>query len=842
MGEVVTSDDALEEDLGPDSRIGLKLTDIEKSFHAVRALSSVSLEVAYGEIHALVGENGAGKSTLMAIAAGALAADAGVVEIGGQRLVEADPELARELGLSIVYQHPALLADLTVAENLWLGMVEADRPAMSHLNEWADEALAQWGGRRRISPRTFLRDLGPDARFVVEITKAITAKPKVLVLDEPTEHLPGDEVGLLFERVGELAARGTAVMYISHRIPEVRQISSRISVLRDGVARGTFTTASVSEPEIVNRIVGRSIEAVFPAKSDREHGHEPIAKISGLSGDHFSGIDLEVRSGEIIGLAGVEGNGQHEVLRALSGLYPAKGEMTVGGSSVRLGNPPRAAAAGVAYLSADRAGEAIFPTIGVAENITAGILPEVASAGLVNGGALRSRANQLVDRFGVKTASLDAPIETLSGGNQQKTVLGRMLDADPRLILVDEPTQGVDVGARINIYHLLRDAVNQGAGAVIVSFDAAELEGLCDRVIVLSRGQAAKELSGDALTEHAITEAALTSTKSVAGNGKERSISGWSRFIRGDYAPAAILAVFFLALGIVTAISSEFYLTGANFNSMLMLFAALAFAGMAQQVVLLVGGIDLSIGPLIGFLVVVASFVVTASGAPLALTLGLALTALLALAVGVANWIPWLIGVPPFLATLVTFTGLQGLSLLLRPLPGGKISSDLMDLVALKIGFVPIFAIGALAVALLLEFGLRRRPWGIRLRATGSNLQVAKQVGVRTRATLLSAYLTGGLLAFAGSLLLMGQVGVGDPTVGINYTLLSIAAAVLGGASIFGGRGAFIGAILGALLIQQINSSVVFLKIDTSWQSYLLGALTLIAAAFYSLARDSKRG
>jgi ribose transport system ATP-binding protein len=817
----------------------LSFRGITKTYPGVRALDDVSIDVAAGEVHGLVGENGAGKSTLMAVGAGSLEADAGAVRIGGELLERPSPVLAREMGLAIVYQEPALMPDLTVAENIAIGTAKEERPGWWSATRYAEGVLSAWTKSRKIDPTLPVRDLGPDARFIVEISKAIAQQPRVLLLDEPTEHLAADDVALLFEQINLLAAGGTAVVYISHRIPEVMRICQRISVLRDGVLRAVLEAEGVTQDEIVGQVVGRALDTEFPAKRPpKEPLGTPVLEAKGLHGDRFTDIDLTVHAGEIVGLAGVEGNGQRELIRSLAGLIPAGGDLLVGGGKVRLGNNAAASDRGVAFVPSDRHREGVLSGLGVRENIAIGNLVNYADTGFVRGARERRAIAERIRGLAVKTPTMDTPIESLSGGNQQKAVFGRLLEREPRVILADEPTQGVDVGARLEIYRLLRNAVSAGACAVIVASDAAELEGLCDRVLVLSRGRVVRELNGADVTEQKITEAALTSTTSRNVEVATKSESRLMRFMRGDLAPPAVTLAITAGLAIYTATQNSYFLTGAAFTGILSLFATLAFAGMAQQVVMLTGGIDLSVGPLMGFIVMVSSFVIVSGKSQALLVLGWLLLIVIALAVATINWAPTTLGIPPVLTTLVTFTALQGLSLLLRKTIGGQINPNVLETLSAKVGFVPWAAIVAVVLGLGLDYALRRSTWGVSVRAVGSSAEHAHAVGIRFRLIQWSAYLLAGLLVFLASLMLMVQVGAGDPTAGVNYTLVSITAVVIGGASIYGGRGAFLGALAGAILIQIINSSVTFLALSTAWQTYMLGFLTLLAAGIYSRMRD----
>jgi len=813
----------------------LQLDGVTKIFPGVRALDRVTLSILAGEVHGLVGENGAGKSTLMAIAAGALVPEEGRVVIAG---VEAmgDTERARSLGLAIVRQEPALMPELTVAENLYLGVPEAERPSVMDLSAWVQRLLAQWSDDVAIDPSTRVLSLNPEQRFIVEIVKALAAKPKVLVLDEPTEHLLIEDVERLFERIRKITASGCAVVYISHRIREVQQIANRLTVLRDGQGQGTYDAAGLSEQQIIELIVGRALEREFPPKST-DAQNDIVFDVESLSGRGFSKVSLRLKKGEIVGLAGIDGNGQREFMRALAGLIHSNGQVTLNGQPVSLRNSRICAQAGIVFLPGDRHSEGIFAGLSVRENFSIRSLGQDATGGLVSQRSEAHRSQLAVREYTVKTPSIETDVVSLSGGNQQKLVLASVLANRPKVILVDEPTQGVDVGARSEIYKLLREAAAQGAAIIILSSDAAEVEGLSDRVMIFSRGHIVKELRADEVTENNITTAMLTAT-TQRERGFDRVGSFW-KWAAGDWAPILILAIIVCALGLYASHVNEAYLSARNLSGVLALVATLAIVSYGQQVLMLAGGIDLSVGPLMGLIVVILSFYLTDDASTADQFTGWTIAVLAALAVGLLNW--FLVDplrLHPMVATLATFMGLQAVALILRPMPGGLIAESMIDGISTTVGFVPMAVIVALVAALALEFVLYKTRFGISLRGVGSRSEAARMAGIRPRRMLLIAYVSCSLLAAAAAILLMAQIGNGDATAGGNYTLASIAAAVIGGASLFGGRGSFVGGLLGALLLTQINVVTAFLNLDDSWQSVLLGAVILASVTLYSTSRQ----
>jgi ribose transport system ATP-binding protein len=814
----------------------LQLTGISKRYPGVVALDDVSLEVRPGEVHAIVGENGAGKSTLMSIAAGSVSADTGSLAIGGAEIDEPAPRSTQAAGLALVYQHPALLPDLTVAENMALAMSPGERPKLSRANAWARERLSAMDAE--IDPSRRVVELSVEERHLVEICKALALEPNVLILDEPTEPLDSEEIDRLFAKIKQLTVAGTAVVYISHRIPEVQRIADRVTVLRDGHHQGTFAAGELDEDDILQLIVGRDVESAFPGKRSSDAAGDPVMHVEHLSQTGlFDDVSLAVAPGEIVGLGGVTGNGQRDFLRALAGLGAASGDVWVGDRRVRVGSAVRSARAGIAYIPGDRHEEGLFSTLSVRENMTVGALGAVSTGGVVRSGPEREAVDAQIDRLSIRTPSVETRISSLSGGNQQKTLLARALMSAPAVLLAEEPTHGVDIGARLEIYRLLREAAGRGVAVIVLSSDVKELEGLCDRVLIFSRGKVVEEVAGDDVTEDLITRAAVMST-TLRERAARRRAGGFERFAVGDYAPSAILIVALVALSAYTTSVNDRFLLAGNITSILFLLSALAFVSLGQQLVMMTGGIDLSLGPLMGFMVVVASFILNEGVGAGALIGGLALMLVIGTGVGGVNAALVSLRMSPVVATLVTFTMLQGFSLLLRSAPDGPIDQGLTVAIGQLAGtLLPVAFLVAAAAALALEYALKRTHWGVALRAIGSREPTARALGIPVARVRLTAYLGAGMLSFLAAIPLMAQIGVGDPLAGTSYTLSSITAVVLGGASVFGGRGSFVGAFLGAVLTQAALNSIVFLDASDAWQYWIVGGLTLVAAGVYSKTR-----
>ncbi|HEX7404592.1 MAG TPA: sugar ABC transporter ATP-binding protein, partial [Candidatus Nanopelagicaceae bacterium] len=537
----------------------LRLDNIFKTYPGVTALSDVSFAVRVGEVHALVGENGAGKSTLMGVAAGVVQPDSGHVEIAGHQLAKHSPAAAQMAGLAVVYQHSMVLDDLTVAENLVFSLPEDRRPSYKETNAWVREHLAAVGAD--VSPKSRAEDLSIAQRQLVEIARALALQSKILILDEPTESLTANESEKLFVQIERLRASGTGIVYISHRFPEVQRIADRITVLRDGEVRGTFEASQVTENDILQLIVGRAFEHVFPKKATPSAGIDVLLETRNLTGIRFSATDLKVGKGEIVGLAGVEGNGQREFLRALAGLYSYQGEILVSGEQVDIHSPSEAARHGLVHLPGDRHVEGAFLPLTVRENISALVLKQLSRVGVVRRNAEVALAQQSIEDLRVRTPNIETPLASLSGGNQQKVLFARSLAANPIVLIADEPTRGVDVGARSEIYRLLRTYADEGHAVIVLSTDAIELAGLCDRVLVFSRGKIVRQLMGDNLSEREITGAAIAADEAREERVSSRSrYTNFGRLLRGDYFPSSILAALILILALWTAHKNSFFL------------------------------------------------------------------------------------------------------------------------------------------------------------------------------------------------------------------------------------------------------------------------------------------
>ncbi|UGY13411.1 sugar ABC transporter ATP-binding protein [Bradyrhizobium septentrionale] len=473
---------------------------INKRFGGVRALRDVSLEVRAGEVHALLGENGAGKSTLIKILSGVHAFDSGSIEIAGRRAAFDNPAKSREAGIAVVYQDLSLVESLSVADNLLLGREPRTRFGFVRKRELMAQAeafLTQLGIPLDI--KATVGSLPFAYRQMTEIAKALMGEVRLLSLDEPTSSLTSDEVRILFEAIGKVTRRGVGVIYVTHRLNEVFEISQRVTVLRDGANAGTFVTADTDMKRLVNAIVGidRALPVTTRAGPQAARGFEvpPVLSLSNVSNDRMRDVDLSILKGEIHGLAGLIGSGRTEILETIFGLRPVEhGTLQIDGRGWLPKNPADAIDRGIALVPEDRHVQGLVLDHSIERNVTLSRLSYFSRWGWMQQAAAARRAETAIGRLAVKAPGASSLVRTLSGGNQQKVVFGKWNDPRPRVLLLDEPTVGVDVGAREEIYGVIRHAARDGTAVLVVSSDLVELIELCDRISVIVDGCVARTL------------------------------------------------------------------------------------------------------------------------------------------------------------------------------------------------------------------------------------------------------------------------------------------------------------------------------------------------------------
>jgi rhamnose transport system ATP-binding protein len=489
----------------------LQLTGISKSFGGVHALRGVSFELRAGEVHGLVGENGAGKSTLIKIITGAYQADGGTLEVQGRLVGKHDPTTSRALGIAAIYQQPALFPDLTVAENIALGLEPPGawrRVRWNHRRARARELLRRIGAA--IDPALPAGRLTMPEQQLVEIARALGANARVLILDEPTASLSDREVELLFRVIRDVRSQGVGIIYISHRLEELVQLADRVTVLRDGAVAATRPMSELRRTELIRLMVGREVSSVFPKTAVPVGDVRLETRGLGCRASGVRGVSLTVRAGEIVGLAGLVGAGRTELARVLFGLTLAdEGEIRLDGSPVVVDSPARAADLGIAYVPEDRRRHGVLLEFPVAANTSLAILRKLSRFGLLQGGRERDLARHYVERLRIKTPSITVAVGNLSGGNQQKVALARWLAAEPSVLILDEPTQGVDVGAKAEIHRLMGELAGRGLAILMISSELPEILGMSDRIAVMYAGTIAGTLDRAEASQERVLELAL---------------------------------------------------------------------------------------------------------------------------------------------------------------------------------------------------------------------------------------------------------------------------------------------------------------------------------------------
>ncbi len=495
------------------------MRNISKTFPGVKALSNVQLTLERGEIHALMGENGAGKSTLMKVLSGAYQADpGGEIRIDGEPVTIGGPLQARDKGISIIYQELALAPNLTVAENMYLGREPSRGGAIDRaiMNRDAAGVLKRLGAN--FEPQTQVSALSLADRQLVEIARAVHAKSRILVMDEPTTTLSSRETDRLFALVRQLRQDGMAIIYISHRMGEVYELSDRVSVLRDGTYVGTISRDEMTPELVVRMMVGRDISSFYKKDHRFRANAAPVLEVSDLGdGNRVKGVSFVLHAGEVLGLAGLVGAGRTELARLLFGAdQRTSGTVKLAGKTVDIRNPQDAIEAGLVYLTEDRKAEGVLLDMSAKDNINLMIIGKDAKGGVLNLKMMRERAALAIKALTIRVATAEVNVGSLSGGNQQKVLLSRLLETKPLVLILDEPTRGVDVGAKSEIYRIIDDLAKAGAGVLVISSELPEVVGIADRVLVMREGHLEGELEGERIGQENIIALATAAQKSVA--------------------------------------------------------------------------------------------------------------------------------------------------------------------------------------------------------------------------------------------------------------------------------------------------------------------------------------
>ncbi|HEY1435438.1 MAG TPA: ATP-binding cassette domain-containing protein [Thermoanaerobaculia bacterium] len=834
--------------------------DVSMEFPGVRALDGVDFDVLPGEVHALIGENGAGKSTLVRILAGEITDYGGEMRIDGAVRRLADPREAIAGGIAVIPQELQLVAPLSAAENVFLGREPrtplglVDRRALAARTA---EELALLG-ETHVRPGDVVEHLEAGQRQLVAIARALSLQARLIVMDEPTASLGTEDAARLERLVRRLAERGVAVVYISHKLDEVRRLAHRVTVLRDGRRITTRDAAGLDEAEMVRLMVGRAIPSV--ELEPLPPGSPEVLNVEGLSvadpdrpgGFRVRDVSLTVRRGEILGLAGLIGAGRTEFLLALTGALEAEvsGIVRVAGRDYRPVDPAAARAAGLVLLPEERKAQAIFPDLTVGRNVTVGALEKVSPFGWIDGAREKEAAARGMRETGVRAASPSAPISTLSGGNQQKAILARCLFASPSVLLLDEPTRGIDLAARADIYALLRRLAAEGFGIVLCSSEMAEILTQCHRVVVFREGRVTAELSREEATEERVLAAAAGSDPGTPPQDSLAPQRGEREGVRGGSPPPAgpprrhrlsrLTGLFRLAAVVLLSVlfspvrgGRPVFLGIGNLTDILRQVAEKGILAVGMTAVIISGGIDLSVGSVLALAATLTASFLMKGG------LSLAAAVLAVLAVGalcgavngfvVARW-----RLQPFIATLATMSAARGVA---RYVSGGTAvplgfgagaAPEAMRAIAgVLVPYVPVPAVFFVATVAAMHVYLSRTRAGRYLYAIGDNEMAARLSGIRVAWHKASVYVIAATLAAVAGIIHCAQLEQGNPNDGVAYELDAIAAVVIGGTSLSGGTGTVGGTLVGVLIIGVINNIMGLNNVDANLQLILKGVIIL---------------
>ncbi len=833
----------------------LGLRNGTKIFGGTVALKDVSLELRTGEVLALLGENGAGKSTCVKLLTGLYRPDEGEVIFNNVPVELASPLDAFRRGISVVHQHPGLFSDLTVAENIFIGHMPVDKVGRLDrvtMRRRAAELLNVVG--LDCDPGVLLSRLRSSEQQLVEIARALSADARVLILDEPTAALSQREVERLFAVIQELRSRQVAMMLVSHRMEEVYRVSDRVTILRDGHHVATEPIDKMSRERAVQLMVGRSLGGMYPVRDPRPG--EIVFEVTGLGlSDVFSDVSFMVRAGEILGLGGLVGSGRTEIARVIFGIdQPTQGTMRLAGNPVSFRTPGAAMAAGIAYLSEDRLGQSLVMDQAILSNATLPTIDHATIGGLISARKELALVRPDLDRMKLRFRSYDQPIKTLSGGNQQKVVIAKWLATKPRLLILDEPTQGVDVQTKAEVHSLIADLAKNGMAIMLISSELPELLGMSDRILVLREGQVMDEMERAAATPERVLKAATDAVKKVSSDGPTNILSPGGKLPQPE-APAipqrsnllisrirhfirkrefGLLAAMAAVVIPVAAINPRM-LSGANLTALSMDAALLIIVAVAQMLVLLTRNIDLSVASVIGLSAYGAATTLHAHP-DLNIFIGLLVATGIGLLCGLLNGLVVTIGrVPAIVVTLGTLSVFRGIDSLWtggRQISADQVPQAWLDLTSGRIAGIPGLVFITVGILVIASFVLRSIPLGRELYAIGSNPDGAELIGIPVKRRVLSAFAVAGLLAGFDGGLWASRYATIDARVATGFELTVIASVVVGGVAIRGGAGTTLGVMLGALTLLVIRNGLILIRIDPLWLEgvyglVILGAVTI---------------
>jgi ribose transport system ATP-binding protein/rhamnose transport system ATP-binding protein len=837
--------------------VAAALDGVTKVFGGTVAVADVSIELRAGEVLALLGENGAGKSTCVKLLAGVYRPDGGQVYILGKPVAFASPLEAQRAGVAVMHQHPGLFPDLSIAENLFIGQTGL-RWKLDHARMRSEsERLLRLVGLD-VEVTAPLGRLRTSEQQLVEIGRALSLDARVLIMDEPTAALSQREVERLFSVVDNLRIQGVAMMFVGHRMDEIYRVADRIAVLRDGRHVGTENAANLSRERAVQMMVGRSLDGLYPRTAAIPG--EVVLDVKGLSCEgSFADVSFQLRAGEILGFGGLVGSGRTEIARVLFGIdRPTAGTIAIDGKVMRFASPKDAMDNGVAYVSEDRIGQSLVMDFPILDNASLTVLDKATRGGLMSRKRELGIAKPFLDRLRLRFKSFDQPVGALSGGNQQKVVLAKWLATAPRILILDEPTQGIDVQTKADVHAMMNDLASKGMAIILISSELPELLGMADRMIVLREGAVTAEFRHDEATQEKVigsatdaivrkVDGAIVAKPAGHDDGKPQTPekagqNTWRRILaRRELGLFAAIA----AIVVPISILNIRMLSAANLSALAMDAGLLMIVAVAQMLVVITRSIDLSVAAVIGL---------AAYGAASTMHLhpevgvagGVALACAIGLAAGFFNGIIVTYGrVPAIVVTLGTMSIFRGINSLWAG--GTQVSADQvpqawLDMTAANVFGVPAVLVIAIFTLLVVAYILRSTSIGRELFAIGSNPDGASLIGIPSRTRILMAFSAAGLLAGFDGALWASRYATVDARVAYGFELTVIAAVVVGGIAVRGGSGTVLGVAAGALMLLIINNGLTLVRVDPLWLQGVYGLVILAAIGIDALVARRAAG
>jgi ABC-type sugar transport system ATPase subunit/ribose/xylose/arabinose/galactoside ABC-type transport system permease subunit len=818
----------------------LRADSISKRFGGVTVLDAVGFDVGPGEVHALLGENGAGKSTLLKVLAGVHRPDAGTVLVDGQSVELRSPIDAQRRGIALIHQEPLAFPDLDVAENIYVGHA-MPRNALGALDRramYADASRVLESLGVRINPRAKVRGLSIADQQMVELAAALSQRARVLLMDEPTAALTPSEVAELFRIVRQLRSAGAAIVFISHRLEEVFALADRITVLRDARFVATSPASETNPQQIIQQMVGRPLTTLFE-KQRVPPGPVRLSVRSLCAHGRFSDISFDVRGGEIVGLAGLVGAGRTDVAQSIFGAAPlTSGQIAIDGKRVNIRSPRDAIQHGVAYVPEDRQHDGLLLPFRISSNLTLANLRESSCFGWLRAGREREIGARWRDRLEIRLRDLAQPARELSGGNQQKVVLGKWLHTEPQILLLDEPTRGIDIGAKAQVHKLMVELARQGKAILLISSDLPEVLAMSDRVLVMCEGRITAEFTAAVATQEKVMAAATgqagaKATDARQHHGRAALDTRWLVFRESG------IALFLLAVVLFAWIREPRFLSPDNLRDILLYIPLILVVAMGQMMVVITRNIDLSVGSVLGLAAIVVGGIFpryhtsTSHDFPIWAAAGLA--ALIGAAAGMINGLlVSRLAVPAIIATLGTMTAYRGLVFIYsggRQVDPNDIPETLIRLSQTSPLRVPWIVLFALTIAIATWLLLRFTRTGREVFAIGSNPDAARLRGINVPRRLMLVFTITGALSGLAGLMYASRFGYVNPVkTGSGFELVVISAVIIGGTNVFGGSGSVLGVVLGCLMIGVVAVALPVLHVSQFWQLALYGLAILIAA------------